>query len=109
MTTETEFLNDRRRSDDRMSLVRALDPDVAPRLSPALVAIRRLLVDAGGWVPWPTAMAEGLRASDVTFKSVDNLLHKAAGCGLLERRGAYDRRTRTDGREIRIADWPTGV
>lgn len=50
-------------------------------------------------------LAAGLRASDVTVKTLDTQLRNAVTCGVIERRGAY-RRGGGDTREVRLVDWP---
>ncbi len=107
-TTDAELIAERRSADDRRFLTAALLPSNAPRLAPALVAIRNLLLP-GEWATWEAILATGLRASDLSVKTIDNMIRKAVTCGVLERRGDYERggRGRTvDTREVRLVDWP---
>lgn len=105
MTSDEDFIASRRLADARKFLTNALDPSVAPRLAPALIAVRKILAD-GEWVAWTSVLAEGLRASDITVKTLDTQIRNAVVCGVIEKRGTYVRRSRTDTRELRLVDWP---
>lgn len=111
--TDEAFIAQRRTDERRNFLINGLDHTRAPRLGPALSAIRGAL-DGRDWVAHAAVIASGLRASDVVSKTVDQQLRNAVAAGMVERRGAYNRtyNRRTarwkvdDTREYRLIDWP---
>ena len=113
METDTELIARRRAEDRRIFLIKALDPANAPRMAGALRAVRDAL-GVGGWRPYDAVLAAGVRASDITVKTVDNQIRASIAVGMVDRRGEYrrwyDRRAGqwnvTDTRELRVIDWP---
>lgn len=109
MTSDAEFIAQRRSVDDRAFLIRSTDPEVAPRIAPAVNGIRSLLAD-GRWHRHDAVVAAGLRASDLAVQTVDNVLRRAMKVGMVERRGeyvsAYRARKASDTREWRLSSWP---
>ena len=110
--TDEEFLTRRRQDERRDFLISALDHANAPRLGPALSALRAAL--ANGWNGHAAVLAAGLRVSDIASKTLDQQLRNAVTAGMVERRGeysrTYDRRRKAwkvqDTREYRLIDWP---
>ena len=109
MTTDAEYVAERRRLDERTYMIKACDPAVAPLLAPAVLAVRTSLAD-GRWHAHPTMLAVILHNSDVAVKTADSLLRRACLAGLIERRGEYVRalggRPSRDGREWGWIDGP---
>lgn len=109
MTNDEEFLAERRKVDDREFLINSLDPEKAPRLAPAHLAVRVLLAD-GRWHAWIEVLAAGVRGGDLAVKTVDNSLRRAVSAGLIERTGEYvagrGRKRSVDTRKLRLIDWP---
>ena len=110
--SDSEFVQQKRRADDRTFLINSLDPEKAPRLAPGMRALRQSLA-GGGWVRHDAVLAAGLRASDLTVKTVDAQLRRAVTAGMVEKRGEYTRayrgRPAEDSRKYRLKDWPTHV
>jgi hypothetical protein len=115
MTTDEDFVRQRQREDTINYLVGMTNFETAPRLAPAMRALRAVVAQAGAQgVPWTTATASALRASDVAVKTVDNLMRKMVDVGFLIRTGEYDkrfnRRSRSwsgrDNRRVALGDWP---
>lgn len=106
---DLDLIQERKIQDMRAFLVNALSDENAPRLAPALRAVRTLLLD-GRWHHWTAALAAMLRASDVAVKSCESQLYNALKAGVIERRGDTTRNANrsiaTDTREIRLKDWP---
>lgn len=111
MVSDEEFLAQRRLADDRRFLIQSTDPETAPRLAPAMQAIKGLLYGAGsGWVRHSALLAGAVRASDLAVRTVDNMVRRATTAGMIEKRGEYSRagrgRKASDTRAYRLADWP---
>ena len=115
MTTDEEFVRQRAQDDEHAYLINTTDYEIAPRLAPATRALRDALQDAGpGGLPWATAVASGLRASDVAVKTLDNLVRKMINQGLVLKRGEYTRRYNrqarqwvvSDSRRLSLGEWP---
>lgn len=112
MTEDEKFIERRRAEDARTWLTTAMDPDTAPRQSPALIAIRKTL-SAEGPTPHAAVLAAGLRASDLAVTTVDNLLRELVRAGMVHKIGAYsshyDRRKQQriahDTRVYLLGDW----
>jgi hypothetical protein len=112
MKDDEEFIAQRQARDARRFLEAAVDPDVAPRLSPALIAIRKTL-SADGPTAHVTVLAAGVRAGDLAVKTVDNVLRELMRAGMVRRVGSYtrtyDRRSRRyvahDTRMYFLEDW----
>lgn len=112
MTDDMELIKQRQARDDVRFMVNALDPEQAPRLAPAVRALRDLVAD--GWASHTATLAAMLRASDLAVKTADSLMRRAVTAGLVERRGEYsrtrNRRTRQwevrDTRAYRLVNWP---
>lgn len=87
------------------------DPRKAPRMAPAIRAVRALLAD-GKSHPYASVVATALRASDLLPGSVKVWLSGATKSGLIKRTGAYScayfggLRKVTDTRTLSIGDWP---
>jgi hypothetical protein len=114
--SDTEYLAERRFAEERAYLINTSDPAIAPKLSPAVLALRALLAEAHPrYVPWDSAMAEMVRKSEIAVRTAENLLRKFIAHGFVDRRGEYSRtyakRTRkwsvTDSRAVRLGEWPT--
>lgn len=116
METDEELIARRRTEDRRIFLIKALDPEHAPRMAGAIRAVRDALSSAA-WRPYSAVLAAGVRASDVAVKTVDNQLRASIAVGMVELRGQYsrwyDRRAKrwvvTDTRELRLIDWPESL
>lgn len=106
---DEEVVAERRQLDERAFLIKALDPENAPRLSPALLAVRGHLAD-GRWHSLISTLAAGIQASDIAVKTTENLIRRAAKAGFLEWRGEYRRawrgRKSQDSRQVRLIEWP---
>jgi len=89
----------------RKYLVGMLDPSVAPRLAPAMRAVRALLAD-GRWHEYKTLADCALGASDVKYETIRGTLGTLVREGMVEKRGEYAYGTHEDHREYRLADWP---
>lgn len=114
MTHEDQLLIDQRRKEDkRKFILQAMNPENAPRLAPALQALRVLLLD-GQWHAWSQCVATMLRAGDLAVKTVDTQMRNALYTGLILRRGEYapgsswgkHKKLPVDDREVKIRDWP---
>lgn len=111
--SDGELIAARRLHDKRAFLVNALNPDTAPRLAPALRALRAKLLD-GQPHSHNALIAEMLRNSDLAVKTADNQLRNAVYCGMVERVGEYERLwdskerkwSAHDSRLYRLIDWP---
>lgn len=110
-TDDERFLAERRFTEEREFLIRAMDPEVAPRNHVVVHAIRAAV--SSGPVRYTTVLAAAVRASDVTVKTADNLMRRLVAHGFLTRSGAYTRATRrapaVDTRELKLGDWPEGL
>jgi hypothetical protein len=90
-------------ADRRRFLVGVLSDDRAPRLAPAMRAIRcRLLT--GGWVPYADLIAAGLAGSQVKYDTLVTQIHGLVAAGFVERRGRWSHAN--DRREYRLIEWP---
>lgn len=109
MPSDEAFLAERRIADEKTFLIRSLDADRAPRIAPAVRAIRTLLAD-GEWHSWVSLAATGVRASDLAVRTVDNLIRRTVAAGVTEKRGesatTWRGRRSPDTRELRLIDWP---
>lgn len=112
MTSDAEIIKERVAHDDRKFLINALDHTKAPRIAPAANAIRSLLAD-GEWHTIEAVIAEGVRSSDLSVKTIDNLLRRAKNVGIVERSGEFKRawggRSASDTRKFRLVSWPTEI
>lgn len=89
MTTDEEFIHERRQADELDYLRNAIDPEYAPRIAPALIAIRRTLADATHPVPHASVLAVGLRSSDIAVSTLDNMIRKLTKHGFITKHGEY--------------------
>lgn len=110
MKTDDELIAERKRADARKFLISVLDPEIAPILSGPMRALRTRL-QAGGWIGWAAALATMLRANDdLAVKTADGQIRALIVAGFVERRGEYVRgragAPATDGRAIRLIEWP---
>lgn len=107
-TSDEQFLVERRMADERRFLISSMDPDVAPRNYRVMHAIKAAVSAAPA--PYTAVLAAGVRASDVTVKTVDNLIRRLVHHGFLVRSGVYVRATRhavaEDTRSLKLGDWP---
>jgi DNA-binding transcriptional ArsR family regulator len=101
------FLAERRRADDRAFMIRGLDPEVAPRLSPALNAIRDLLADGREYSFTEVVTAAAVR-SDLTVKTIGNALSRLLSAGIIRREGRWGKGLR-DTRRYALVSWPDEV
>jgi len=92
----------------------SLDEDKAPRMAPALCAIRDLLCDME-WHPHDELIEVADDASDLALDTVRARICEAVAVGFVEKRGTYlPQRRLSDGRvqrardsrEYRLIDWP---
>lgn len=110
-TADAAFVAHRRDQEEIEYLRGVTDPERAPRLAPAMLALRTATARD---TPWVSAVAEALRASDITTKTIDNLIRKLIKHGFLTRTGTYDRTydradQRWEVRDSRVlvrGDWP---
>lgn len=110
--SDVDLVAERRREDVRRFLRGACDPQVAPRLAPALLAMLAMLADRR-WHPWAEVLAVGLRDTDIAVRTLEARVSQAVGLGWLARRGewsrTWDRGARkwiiSDARELRLIEW----
>jgi hypothetical protein len=109
---DLELIKQRKIEDMRVFLTNALIDENAPRLAPALRAMRGLLLD-GQWHAWTAVIATMLRASDIAVKSCESQIYNAVKAGVIERQGDYragrGRTPAVDSRLIRLVDWPDSL
>lgn len=95
-------------------MIRILDSDRAPRMAPALLAIRGALVD-GQWWPHQKLIDEAQAASDLALDTIKSRIAEMVAVGLAEKRGRWTPQrggfpgpaiASTDTREYRLIDWP---
>jgi len=114
-TADMDYVRQRADADEMAYLIKAMDPAVAPKLAPAMHAIRASLEGERGGREWASVVATGLRSSEVTVKTLDNLIRKMIKHGFLIKEGEYQREYRrgrrgftvTDMRRLTLGDWPT--
>lgn len=92
--TDSEYVLRQRFKAERDYLIGTIDAAKAPRLAPA---VRKIYQVTTLWAPYDSVVAEALKASDVTPKTIANLLPKLIYHGFLEKR---------DDGALRRADWP---
>lgn len=109
MISDEALIAERRKIEDREFLIKATDPEVAPVLAPAVNAVRTLLADRR-WHSQVSTLAAGLRSSQASVRTIDNILRRARNAGLIERRGEYIRVGQgskpRDTRSWRLVSWP---
>ena len=111
VAADSAYLAERKTADERRYLIRSMDPDVAPRLAPAVRAVHEHLAD-GRALAWDSVIAVGLRSSDLTLRTVSNTLRKLIAHGFVVREGKYSRAyvrghwRVSDTRTVRMGDWP---
>ncbi|HEY9413529.1 MAG TPA: hypothetical protein VIQ30_02115 [Pseudonocardia sp.] len=114
MTTDADFIAQRRFADERTYLLKATDLETAPRLAPGMRALRECLVTQKRPVAWTTALAAALRPNDLAVKTMDNMIRKLIAHGFVIKTGdysrTYNRKARTwrvvDTRKLTLGDWP---
>lgn len=90
----------------REFILGAHDPQTAPRLAPALGALRDRL-DDGAWHSHAELRSLALESSDLAPDTIKSLISRALKAGMIERQGTYKAgRKARDGREYRLANWP---
>lgn len=112
MSTDTDYIAERKRHDEHVFLTGTTDPDVAPRLAPGIRALRERLTQ--GPASWDAAMAAALRPTDLAVKTVDNVVRRLIAAGFVVKTGeysrTYNRKRRTwavkDTRTLALGDWP---
>ncbi len=96
----------RRIADDQKFLTASLDPEMAPRIAPAMNALRSLL--GKGWHSHEATLAAMLRVSDIAVKTAEGLLARSVRAGFVEKRGEFTWRPhRTDTRTYHLINWPS--
>lgn len=112
--SDGDYVARRTRQSERDYLINATSPERAPRLAPALLALRAQLSDCDA-TPWTTAVAVALRSSDIAPKTIDNMLRKLIAHGFVVKRGEHTSAVRnrkryvTDERTLHLGDWPVAT
>lgn len=90
-------------------MIRGLDPEVAPRLSPALHAIRDLLAD-GEEHSFAEVVTVAMHKSDLTVKTITNTLSRLLTAQIVRRDGCWmpggKGRLNQDSRRYTLVSWP---
>lgn len=84
-------------------LAPGFNPDLYERLGPVWKRIEAELADQQ-WHPWRAVIAAVEPKTDVQPKTIEGLIYRAVTGGRIQRRGRYSHKTRTDQREIRLAN-----
>ena len=87
----------------RNYLLRTADPERAPRMAPAVQAMRRLLIQHQS-VSYARMVEVALAAGDLKRSTISAWLCNAKNAGLVKMTGT----PRTPSYRVRIADWPAG-
>jgi hypothetical protein len=113
MGTDEEFIAQRRKADERAYLISSADPAIAPRIAPAVLAIRSALTDAADPLTHAAVLALALRASDLAVSTVDNLIRRFVKHGFIIKHGEFVQpfpRRRgvrgVDNRAYTLGEWP---
>lgn len=81
------------------------DPSKGERLAPAWKLALDRLAD-GEWHPWRPLVLDMLAVADIVPATANSLLYEAIKNDVMERRGEYVAKPRSDTREIRLAVKP---
>lgn len=77
------------------------DPTLSPRIAAGWTRILRLLED-GTWRDWSAIVTTVTAETDLTAKTISNLLHSGVTSGYFARQGDYKAGTR----QVRQVRWP---
>ena len=98
----------------RQFMTESLDEDKAPRMAPALLAVRDLLCDLE-WHSHEELINEALAESDLAVDTIKSRICEAVAVGFIDKRGKWTPRRgswpkkvtpSSDTREYRLVDWP---
>lgn len=84
-------------------LRKAMDPDIAPKLSPALLAAREALLRDS--LPLSEVRKVMMEAGPITQDTASNMLRYLRKARMVLVTGRYDRKKCTDNRMVHIGEW----
>lgn len=113
MLTDDELIRRHQVWDERIFLVQALTPAKAPKLAPALLALRNHLLDENTH-SHSELLAHSLRNSAITVDTANGLIRRISNAGFMSKSGRYSRKYNklsktwevTDTREYKLIEWP---